>query len=137
VISSVASRYRRFALLAIPVVVFGCADSPTEVRPCELTPLDPQLVITISDASVLQPVLQDALTRIVPTLTAPPAELQPSFAALTAQLGTTDANTACRAFNAVAEHLAAAIAAAPAADRPDLDALRLSLRLVHAWLATA
>ncbi len=135
--SSVASSSRRFALLAIPLVVLGCADSPTALRPCVLTPLDPQLAITISDPAVLQPMLQDAVTRIVPSLTAVPTNLPQSFSSLNTELAGADANSTCRAFNLAAELLASAISTAPAADRPDLDALRLSLRLVHAWLAAS
>ena len=132
---SVATRHRRLALLVIPLVVLGCADSTLGVQPCELSPLDPRLAITISNPAVLQPVLLDAVTRLIPAVGVAPSSLAPAFAALNTELGTTDRNNACRAFNHATELLASTIATAPAANMPDLEALRLSLRLVHAWLA--
>ena len=132
---SVASRHRRLALLVVPFVVLGCADSTLGVQPCELSPLDPRLAITISNPAVLQPMLLDAVTRLVPAVGGAPSGLAPAFVALRTELATTDRNNACRAFNLATEVFASTIATAPAANMPDLEALRLSLRLVHAWLA--
>ena len=132
----VTSQRRKFAILLILLFAWGCADSTLGHQPCELSPLDPRLAITISNPSVLQPVLDDAVSRLIPAVTGAPVALAPSFAALRTELSTAERNNACRAFNFAAEQLAAAIASAPSGSQPDLGALRLSLRLVHAWLAT-
>jgi len=134
--SSVAPRTRTLALLLVPLFFAGCADSTLGVQPCVLTPLDPRLSITISNPAVLQPLLADAVSRLIPSVTDAPVALAPSFVALNAELGAVEINNACRAFNAATEVLAATIATSPAANTPDLAALRLSLRLVHAWLAS-
>jgi hypothetical protein len=91
-----------------------------------------------SDAA-LQPMLDDARTRLIPSLSSASTALIPdlmaSLAGLQTELGAVSGASACQAFNAVAAMLVNVEATAPASDAPDLDALRLVLRIVRVRLA--
>lgn len=123
-------------LITIAGLMTACSDAPTAPRGvCTLANVGPSLAMTIPNAVALQPVLDDARTRILPTLSVAPATLPPALLDLRVATIAGDAAESCRAFNAAAAALDAMASSAPDAELPDIDALRLALRLTHIWLS--
>lgn len=127
----------RLPLIAIAALVFGasCADAPTASQPCELIALGPTLSYVVTDPQALRPAIEDAWTRIVPGLTTPQPQFASSLDNLAQRLASSTKESRCTAFNVVAERFNAIVAEAPASDGPDLESIRLVLRLTHAYLA--
>lgn len=127
----------RVPFIAMSLLVLGtsCADAPTSVKPCELVALGPTLSYVVQDPDVLRPALEDAWLRLVPALTTPSPEFAASMENLSERLTTSTKESRCTAFNIVAERFERIAAAAPVADGPDLESVRLVLRLTHAYLA--
>jgi hypothetical protein len=127
----------RVPFIAMSLLVLGtsCGDTPTSVKPCELVALGPTLSYVVQVPQALYPALEDAWLRIIPALTSPPPEFTPSMERLSALLTSNDREARCTAFNIVAERFERIAAEAPASDGPDLESVRLVLRLTHAYLA--
>lgn len=113
----------------------ACRDAPTSVKPCELVALGPTLSYVVQDPAALRPALEDAWLRVVPALTAPAPQFAASMENLSEKLTTSTKEARCTAFNIVADRFQRIVAAAPASDGPDLENVRLVLRLTHAYLA--
>lgn len=113
----------------------SCSDAPTSVKPCELVALGPTLSYVVQDPEALRPALEDAWLRIVPTLSTPVPEFATGIQNLSERLASSSKEARCTAFNIVADRFERTVAAAPAADAPDLESIRLVLRLTHAYLA--
>lgn len=113
----------------------ACRDAPTSVKPCELVALGPTLTYVVQDPEALRPALEDAWLRIVPTLSAPVPEFATGIQNLSERLASSTKESRCTAFNIVADRFERTVAASPAADGPDLETIRLVLRLTHAYLA--
>lgn len=127
----------RVPLIAMSLLVLGtsCSDAPTSVKPCELIALGPTLTYVVQDPEALRPALEDAWVRVVPALSNPPQEFATSMESLSEKLTASTKESRCVAFNIVAERFERIAADAPAADGPDIESVRLVLRLTHAYLA--
>lgn len=127
----------RVALIALTVLMFGtsCGDEPTSVKPCELIALGPTLSYVVQVPEALRPALEDAWFRVVPALSTPAPQLATNMERLSELLTSNNKEARCTAFNIAAERFERIVAEAPAADGPDLESVRLVLRLTHAYLA--
>ena len=122
------------AALASALILGACADSPTSVTPCELVPLGPTLSFVAPSASALQPALVDAQQRLLPGLSAPAPIIASAISDFSTELATADRQSRCVAYNAVVLEFQRTAAAAPVVDGPELEGIRLAIRLAHAYL---
>lgn len=122
------------AVLASALVVGACSDGPTSVKPCELLSLGPTLSFVVPSASALQPALVDAQQRLLPGLSTPAPVIANSISEFSTELATVDRQARCLAYNRVAEEFQRAAAVAPAVDAPEIEGIRLAIRLSHAYL---
>lgn len=127
----------RHSLIAIAALLFAasCKDAPTSVKPCELAALGPTLTYVVQDPAALIPALEDARVRLLPALTTPSPEFAQSMETLGERLIASTKESRCTAFNIVAERFQQIAASAPASEGPDIESVRLVLRLTHAYLA--
>lgn len=121
-------------VLAAAVSVGACADGPTSSGPCELVALGPTLSFVVPSASALQPALVDAQQRLLPGLSAPAPIVASSIADFSTELATADTRSRCLAYNRVVEEFQRTAAAAPTVDGPEIEGIRLAIRLAHAYL---
>lgn len=122
------------ATFAAVLLVGACADGPTAAGPCELVALGPTLSFVVPSASALQPALVDAQQRLLPGLSVPAPVIASSIADFSTELATADARSRCLAYNRVVEEFQRTAAAAPTVDGPEIEGIRLAIRLAHAYL---
>lgn len=122
------------AALASALIVAACTDAPTSVAPCELVSLGPTLSFVVPSASALQPALVDAQQRLLPNLSTPAPIIASSISEFSTELATADRQSRCLAYNRVVEEFQRAAAAAPVVDGPEIEGIRLAIRLAHAYL---
>jgi hypothetical protein len=124
----------------LPIVVAlasSCCDAPTApVRNCELASVGPTIAMTPPSVNALLPLIVDAQTRLVPSLGAAASGISAELDALERALLASNAVSRCESFNAVAGTLTTASTAVAPAALPDLEAVRLVLRLIHLRLVT-
>lgn len=122
------------AALASALLVGACEDGPTSAAPCELVALGPTLTFVVPSASALQPALVDAQQRLLPGLSVPAPIIASSISDFSTELATADVRSRCIAYNRVVEEFQRAAAAAPTVDGPEIEGIRLAIRLAHAYL---
>ncbi len=122
------------ATLASALLLGACDDGPTSAQPCELVALGPTLSFVVPSASALQPALVDAQQRLLPGLTVPAPIIASSISDFSTELANADARSRCLAYNRVVEEFQSAAAAAPLVDGPEIEGIRLAIRLAHAYL---
>jgi len=129
---------RVFVSVAVVAVlgVAACDEVPTITEPCELRSLGPTLSFVVPSASALQPALVDAQQRLLPSLSVPQSALAVDISRFSIELAGADNETLCRAYNAVAERFELVAPSLPESDGPDIEGIRLALRLSHAYLAS-
>jgi len=128
---------KRATWLALVIAVGSCADSPTGSLACEPSAtLGVAFTQRPASAAALEPALQDARSRLLPALTNVPTEFIGSVDALAARLAVGNRDGACQAFNAVAAGWLGVSSGIAFDETPDLEALRLSLRLAQSFLAS-
>ncbi len=133
------SLLKRVFVSAAVVAVLGvaaCDEVPTVPEACELYSLGPTLSFVVPSASALQPALVDAQQRLLPSLSVPQSALAAEISTFSIELAGADEQTLCRAYNAVAERFDLIAPTLPVADGPDVEGIRLALRLSHAYLAS-
>lgn len=81
----------------------------------------------------MRPALEDARDRLLPALSAPPA-IDVNLAALETAVTAADRGAACAAFNTTVEAFNAYVVAAPSAESPELEVLRLTLQFARTWI---
>lgn len=116
-------------------LISACTDAPTASTPCELTVLGPTLSFVVPSASALQPALVDAQQRLLPRLSTPAPIIASSISDFSTQLASVDKETRCRAYNKVVSEFERIAPTAPTSDGPDIEGIRLAIRLSHAYLA--
>lgn len=122
------------AALALALLVGACDDGPTSTAPCELVSLGPTLSFVVPSASALQPALVDAQQRLLPALSVPVPNIANTITDFSTELAAADARSRCLAYNRVAEEFQRLTASAPVADGPNIEGIRLAIRLSHAYL---
>ena len=122
------------AVVASALVVGACSDGPTSVTPCELVSLGPTLSFVVPSASALQPALVDAQQRLLPGLSTPAPIIASTISDFSTELAAADAQSRCIAYNRVVEEFQRVAAASPVADGPEIEGIRLAIRLAHAYL---
>jgi hypothetical protein len=126
-----------FLTLGAALLINSCAEQPTSVAGCvPSSAFGPRLNVGAVSAGSVVPSLVDARDRLVPALAAAHPDLSSNVASITAMTVAADRDAACRAFNALGERWPSLVVAVPTEQTPDLEALRLALRLTHAYLAT-
>lgn len=124
----------------LPIVVAlaaSCCDAPTApVRSCTLSSVGPTIAMTPPSVNALLPLIVDAQTRLVPSLAGAAPMLSAELDALEQALTAQGSVSRCESFNTVASTLTIASTAVPPAALPDLEAVRLVLRLIHLRLVT-
>lgn len=125
----------------LPIVVAfaaSCADAPTAptTSGCQLASVGPTLAMTPPSVVSLSPLIGDAQTRLAASLGSVVPTLTAELGALQGALAGSNAAARCEAFNQAAHTVTSALASAPSAALPDLEAVRLVLRLVHVRLVT-
>ena len=120
--------------LASALFVGACDDGPTSAAPCELVALGPTLSFVVPSASALQPALVDAQQRLLPGLSVPAPIIASRISDFSTELANADERTRCIAYNRVVEEFQRTAAAAPTVDGPEIEGIRLAIRLAHAYL---
>jgi hypothetical protein len=119
--------------LASALFVGACDDGPTSAAPCELVALGPTLSFVVPSASALQPALVDAQQRLLPGLSVPAPIIASTISDFSTELANADERTRCIAYNRVEEEFQRTAAAAPTVDGPEIEGIRLAIRLAHAY----
>jgi len=122
------------AALSSVLLIGACADGPTAAAPCELVALGPTLSFVVPSASALQPALVDAQQRLLPGLSVPAPIIASTISEFSTELAAADTRSRCLAYNRVVEEFQRASAAAPLVDGPEIEGIRLAIRLAHAYL---
>lgn len=128
------SRLLTSAALVSALVVGACSDGPTSVTPCELVSLGPTLSFVVPSVSALQPALVDAQQRLLPGLSVPAPAIASAISDFSTELATADRQSRCLAYNEVVLEFQGVAAAAPVVDGPEIEGIRLAIRLAHAYL---
>jgi hypothetical protein len=132
-----ATTVARGVLVACLSFTIGCAEGPTApVGPsCEFVSVGVVLTSPAPSASVLLPLIDDARTRIIPSLSTATPVISSALLELQGELASGGAVSACDAYNIAATAFTQIEASAPVDDTPDLDALRLVLQIVRLRIA--
>lgn len=119
--------------VVILATALACADGPTApaAPTCQSVSVGASLSASAPSALVLLPMLDDARTRVIPSLSTATPAISSAVLELQGELASGGAVTACDAYNIAATAFNAIAATAPPEDTPDLEALRLALQIAR------
>lgn len=129
-------RFVMRAVVASALMVGACDDGPTSLEPCTLVALGPTLSFVVPSASALQPALVDAQQRLLPGLSTPAPIIASAISDFSTELATADQRSRCIVYNRVVAEFQRVAAVAPVVDGPEIEGIRLAIRLAHAYLET-
>lgn len=114
----------------------ACADGPTTPSvPCPLTVVGEPVSLTVSGASALRPILEDVRDRVIPAIASAEISVDESVASLTTAVASGDRAATCAAFNVAATAFLSLEAVALPEEAPDVEVVRLALRITRHWLS--
>lgn len=135
------SRVRHTLSLALGCALLqlaACDSEPLQPEPCTLVAFGPALSGVPIDLPALRVVLDDAATRVMPSLVGAAGSegALDAVRSVSASVGGGDLDESCRAFNDAAAAVDSFAAGAPDHHLPDLGAIRLALGLTRVWLSS-